>query len=169
MIQTSSTMPSNSQCNIAGGQDGILLILMVNVSNKLGSKKLLIAVIQNGDKILMRKKPAGSPPYKETLYLFGCEPKLGQEDSVTLTQYARKELGINIHSIVPIGEDAEVKQDHDGLVKKFIYANFDCLYQDGTPKVPTGAERVEWIEKEKLHEYDVVPPSVKLFKKMGLY
>jgi hypothetical protein len=142
---------------------------MQNITNKLGSKKLLIVVIQNGDKILMRKKPEGSLPYKETWYLFGCEAKPDQEDSLTLTRYAKEDLGIDIHSIVPIGEDSEVKQDHDGLVKKFIYINFDSLYRGGIPKVPMGAERVEWIAKDKLREYDIVPPSVKLFKKMGLY
>src|SRR3989344_8229566 len=133
---------------------------MQNITNKLGSKKLLIAVIQNGDKILMRKKPAGSLPYKETWYLFGCEPKPDQEDSSTLTQYAKENLGIDIHSIVPIGEDSEVKQDYDGLVKKFVYVSFDCFYRNGIPKVPAGAESVEWIAKDKLHKYDIVPPSV---------
>jgi hypothetical protein len=78
-------------------------------------------------------------------------------------------LGIDIHSVIPIGKDEEVKQDHDGIVKKFIYVDFDCLYRGGSPKIPPGVERVEWIEKSKFREYDIVPPSVRLLEKMGIY
>ncbi len=35
------------------------------------TKILNIAVIENNGKVLMRKKPDGSLPYKETWYLFG--------------------------------------------------------------------------------------------------
>lgn len=35
-------------------------------------KVLNIGVIQKEDTILMRKKPDGSLPYKETWYIFGC-------------------------------------------------------------------------------------------------
>src|SRR6266481_1888809 len=91
--------------------------ILHNISDKLGSKTLLISVIEKDNFILMRKKPAGSLPYKETWYLFGAEAKAGQEDSITLAQYLKGSLGIDIDSIEFVDEDSEVKQDHDGLVK----------------------------------------------------
>ncbi|MDD3101758.1 MAG: hypothetical protein PHE59_01255 [Patescibacteria group bacterium] len=140
---------------------------MNNTANELGTKILLIAVIEKDDAILMRKKPEGSLPYKETWYLFGCERVLNQDDSKTISEYIKKTLNIDIYSIIQIGEDSEVKQDHDGIVKKFIYIDFSCFYKNGLPKTPEGAEKVEWIPKEKIKEYDIVPPSKKLLKKIG--
>ena len=37
------------------------------------TKILSIGIIKNGNTILLRKKPDGSAPYKETWYLFGGE------------------------------------------------------------------------------------------------
>ena len=138
------------------------------MSKNLTTKKLIIAVIEKDGSILMRKKPLDSPPYKETWYLFGCEPVSNQDNPTTIKNYLKSELGIDVEisneSILP---DLEIKQDHDGIKKNFIYINLRCKYLGGTPKIPKGAERVRWIPKDKLSEYDIVPPSVKLFKKLG--
>lgn len=134
----------------------------------LPQKELIIAVIEKDDSVLMRKKPEGSLPYNETWYLFGCEPIANQDNPTTLKNYLKSELGIDVdvsNELIP--PDFEVKQDHDGIEKNFIYINLRCRYLNGTPKIPKGAERVEWIPKDRLSEYDVVPPSVKLFNKLG--
>src|SRR3989344_5903481 len=121
------------------------------MSKNLTTKELIIAIIEKDDSILMRKKPEGSLPYKETWYLFGCEPINNQDNLTTLKNYLRAELGINVKvSNELIAPDFEIKQDHDGIEKNFIYVNLRCKYIDGTPKIPKGAERVEWIPKDKL-------------------
>mgnify|MGYP001582720250 CR=1 FL=1 len=102
---------------------------MTNISEKLESKTLLIAVVENGDNILMRKKPGGSLPYKETWYLFGCERKSNQDDEKTLIEYLKEVIGVDVYSPVNVGEDSEVKQDHDGIVKNFTYRDFSCHYK----------------------------------------
>lgn len=132
-------------------------------------KKLIIAVIEKDGSILMRKKPAGSPPYKETWYLFGCEPIADQEDSITLKNYLKKELGIDVEVCNrSIPSDSEIKNDHDGILKEFTYVNLLCTYVSGQPRVPTGAEQIEWIPEATFSHYDLVPPSVKLLKTLGL-
>ena len=138
------------------------------MTNNLAQKELIIAVIEKDDSILMRKKPAGSPPYKETWYLFGCERIPRQDDPTTLKNYLKIELGVDVevyNEVIPFG--AEIKTDHDGVEKNFIYINLKCKYLGGTPKLPEGVEKVEWIPKNKLSEYDIVPPSLKLFKGLG--
>lgn len=136
--------------------------------NALETKTLLMAVIKDADRILMRKKPAGSPPYKETWYLFGCEPDSNQKNEAILADYLEEALDIKTSSIKQIEEDVEIKKDIDGITKKFIYKDFKCIYQSGTPKIPQGAEDVRWIPVDKLSEYDIVPPTIKLLKKIHI-
>ena len=66
-----------------------------------------------------------------------------------------------------IYRDDEVKQDHDGIVKHFFYIDFRCSYGTGEPVLPAGAEKIEWVPREKLVEYDIIPPSAKLFQELG--
>ena len=138
------------------------------MNTDLPTKELIIAIVEKDEAVLMRKKPAGSMPYKETWYLFGCERIPSQDDISTLKNYLREEIGIDVEVENKIDSfGGEVKQDHDGVEKNFIYLNFRCKYLSGEVKIPKGAERVEWIAKDKLAEYDIVPPSVKLFKILG--
>ena len=142
----------------------------MDTTNKLGKKTLLIALIENDDgDVLMRKKPFGSAPYKETWYIFGCEQIEGKKDEQTLFEYLKNDFGIETKSLVKIGEDHETKQDHDGIVKDFKYIDYSCIYHKGDVKIPKGIEEIKWIPKNKLSEYDIVPPSLKLFKKLGYF
>lgn len=132
----------------------------------LSMKTLLMAVIEKDAAILMRKKPAGSPPYHEMWYLFGCEKDLMKDDTETLAEYLFNTLGIVVNNFLEIGQDGEVKEDHDGIVKQFVYINFTCIYQEGEIKIPEGIEKVSWIPKTELAQYDIVPPTVILLKEL---
>src|SRR5579872_1417228 len=138
------------------------------MNSDLPTKELIIAVIEKDGSILMRKKLQGSPPYKESWYSFVCDRIPGQDDSATIKNYLEDVLGINVEvnlKSVPFG--TEIKKDHDGTEKNFIYINLLCKYISGNPKIPQGAERVEWIPKDKLNEYNIIPPAVKLLKVLG--
>ena len=138
------------------------------MNSDLPQKELLIAVVENTGSILMRKKPAGSPPYKETWYLFGCASIAGHENKETLMNYLKAELGIDVKvsdRIIPHG--FEIKKDHDGVEKSFVYINFLCKYLSGEPKLPGGVEKIEWIQEGELSQYDLIPPSVELLTRLG--
>ena len=79
----------------------------------------------------------------------------------------KKEIGIAVTVSSQPTHGTEIKKDVDGVEKLFIYRNFLCAYVGGTVTVPQGAERVEWIPREKLSQYDLVPPSVKLLTTLG--
>ena len=138
------------------------------MNNNLPTKELVIAIVERDDVVLMRQKPEGSSPYKETWYSFGCDRIPNQDDRTNIKNYLKDTIGIDVEvdnqSITPA---FEIKEDHDGVEKNFIYINLICKYLSGIPKVPQGAIRVEWIPKDKLSEYDIVPPSVKLLKDLG--
>lgn len=137
------------------------------MNTELPTKTLLIAVIEKDDSVLMRKKHAGSLPYMETWYLFGTEKDDMKNDAETLADYIFNTLEITANHFEDIIEDDEVKEDHDGIVKHFTYLSFRCTYQEGELKTPVGIEKIAWIPKTELAQYDIIPPAKKLFEKLG--
>ncbi len=131
-------------------------------------KVLMVAVIENasGD-ILMRKKPAGSPPYKETWYIFGAELLPGEPTSETLRTHIAKQAGIETRMVTQLAWDTEVKADLDGETKQFVYLDVLCSYVSGELRPSTAIEKLEWVKKDALREYDIVPPSKLLFQKLN--
>lgn len=131
------------------------------------TKILIIGNIKKGNSILMRKKFAGSGPYKETWYSFGSEFIAGEDPSQTFKKYVKNFVGIEITPIRYFFWDTEIKKDHDGTEKQFIYLDLECEYASGEPLVPEDLEKVEWVPIEKLNTIDVVLPSVEMFQRLG--
>lgn len=130
-------------------------------------KILVIGIVKKGDAILLRKKPEGSPPYKETWYLFGGELTGSTTPERTIQNQLEKQAGIKIKMTEQLDWDTEVKKDHDGERKLFVYLDCMCEYLSGELQPGEGIERLEWVNIKKLGKYDHVPPSRKLFKKLG--
>ena len=133
------------------------------------TKVLNIAVIEHNGKILMRKKPDGSLPYKETWYSFGGEVIEGNSPEVAAQQIVKLQTGINIKLRENLSWDTEIKEDLDGETKQFIYLDSLYDYVDGELQIGENQniEKLEWIPIENLKDYDIVPPSVILYKKLG--
>lgn len=131
------------------------------------TKTLVIGVVQKDDTVLMRKKPDGSLPYKETWYLFGGEltPETTKEEAIV--NELKNKAGIDTQVIKDLSEDTEIKKDLDGIEKKFIYIDVLCEYLGGDLIPGEGIEKLEWVPIDKLNDYDIVPPSRILFKKLG--
>jgi hypothetical protein len=132
------------------------------------TKVLIIAIVENDKgEILMRKKPDGSPPYTETWYIFGAELVAGQPLDETLRAHILKQAGIETKIARELSWDTEVKADLDGVTKQFVYLDVQCAYVSGELTITEGIEKLEWVPKDKLAQYDVVPPSKILFKKLS--
>ncbi|HSX30687.1 MAG TPA: NUDIX domain-containing protein [Candidatus Saccharimonadales bacterium] len=132
------------------------------------TKVLIIAVVENGkDEVLLRKKPDGSLPYKETWYLFGATLVPGEAPADALRAHLLKQTGVKARMVEALGWDTEVKADLDGITKQFVYLDMRCSYISGALQPAPDIERLEWVPRAKLTEYDLVPPSRVLFKKLG--
>lgn len=129
------------------------------------TKVLNIAVIEKDGQILMRKKPDGSPPYKETWYIFGGEVTGGVSPEDTTKEIVKTQTGLDIKVRSNIGWDMEIKNDLDSERKQFIYLDSIYDYVGGDLVVGNGIEKLEWVPIEKLDQYDIVPPSRTLFEK----
>lgn len=131
------------------------------------TKVLIVAVVKKDGTILMRKKPAGSPPYTETWYIFGAEATSDVDPDEAIINEVRLKSGITVKVTNKISWDTEVKNDLDGIEKFFVYLDVECEYESGDIIVAEGIEKIEWVKPEDLSNYDVVPPSRILFEKLG--
>lgn len=108
-----------------------------------------------------------SEPYQETWYSFGAEFAPGEDPGETFKKYIKGLAGVDVFPMRNFFWDTEIKKDHDGIEKQFIYLDLECEYISGEPTFPKGHEKIEWIPIEKISELDVVPPSVTMFKNLG--
>jgi hypothetical protein len=131
------------------------------------TKVLIVGVVKNDDAILMRKKPDGSPPYKETWYIFGAEATPDVDPDQAIIDEVRSKSGIIVTVTNKISWDTEVKADLDGVTKFFVYLDVECKYVSGDIVVGEGIEKIEWVKQQELYRYDIVPPSRVLFEKLG--
>lgn len=127
---------------------------------------LVIAVIEKDGAILLRKKPDGSPPYRETWYMFGVELK-SEKFEEGLVKSIRKQAGVEVQVSERIGWDTEIKPDKEDRQTLYVYLDCRCNYVSGDLVPGPGIEKLEWVPKERLKEYDLVPPSVKLLRQLG--
>jgi hypothetical protein len=131
------------------------------------TKILIVAVVTQNDSVLMRKKPDGSPPYKETWYIFGAEINYKSDIDQAIIQEIKAKSGITTSVKNRLSWDTEIKNDLDGVEKFFIYLDVECGYVSGNIVIGEGIEKIKWVKKEDLSSYDIVPPSRILFRKLG--
>lgn len=131
------------------------------------TKVLIIGVVKKDGAILMRKKPDGSPPYKETWYMFGAEvtPEVNPDQALIAEVFAKSGVTVEIKN--KFSWDTEIKHDLDGIEKFFVYLDVECEYVSGNIRIGEGIEKIEWIKPEDFDKYDIVPPSKVLFQKLG--
>ena len=128
---------------------------------------MAIAVIKDGDKVLLRKFDPEKNPYKEPWGLFGGR----LEGDGTVEEMLNKELlqrwNMTVHITEQLTWDEDLKKDHDGEEKRFIYLDAMCELSSGEPKPINPNEELTWVAIPDLAEYDHVPPGIRLFKKLG--
>jgi hypothetical protein len=131
------------------------------------TKVLIVGVVKKDNAILMRKKPEGSPPYKETWYIFGIEATSDVNPDDAIIAEVLSKSGVTVTVMNKISWDTEVKYDLDNIEKFFVYLDVECKYVSGEIQVAEGTEKIEWVRMEDLTDYDIVPPSRILFEKLG--
>ena len=128
---------------------------------------MAIAIIKDGNKILLRKVDPAKNPYDEPWALFG-----GRIDGDgTVDELINVELNERWDMNVSINErlwwDEEVKMDHDGETKHFIYLDALCSIVSGSVTPVNQNEQLEWIDLANLGSYSINPPSVVVLKKLS--
>lgn len=132
------------------------------------AKAFVIGIVEKDGRVLLRKKPDGSPPYTETWYLFGGETNADASDAEpVLIKAFKDQAGIRVRPLKRIGWDLEIKPDLERIETLFVYLDYQCEYSAGKLVKGKGIEKLEWVPISKLAAYDLVPPTRKLFQKLG--
>ncbi len=134
----------------------------------MNSVLMAVAVVKNQDqKLLLRKMDPAKNPYSEPWALFGGRI----EGDGTVQDLLNVELTTRWNFSVEITEklwwDEEVKADHDNEVKRFVYIDTLCTISDGTPAPSNKNEELEWVAVDKLHTYELNPPTRILLRRLG--
>lgn len=160
------------------GRDG-MVIFVPNEKNldgtyqalvQAGAKKLqayagpilvVAAIIKSGDRLLITKKK-DTEELKGAWEFPGGTVEYGEDPKETLVREINEELGctINVDSIF----DTEIAISKDG--KHFVIIFYLCSITAGTV-INKEHERFEWINKEKLKDYDFVEADKQIAKKLS--
>ena len=128
---------------------------------------MAIAVVKDGDKILLRKFDPARNPYDKPWGLFGGR----LEGDGSVVELMNKELharwNMKVRIIEQLSWDEDQKKDLDGEEKRFLYLDAMCELASGDPKPINPNEELKWVSIEDIPDYDHVPPGVTLFKKLG--
>jgi len=126
-----------------------------------------IAVVKKEDRILIRKMDPEKSPYAELWALFGGRV----EGNDSILDALNRELSDRWNFTVSITEklwwNEEIKVDHDGEEKRFIYLDVLCSIADGEPRPINENELLQWVLVSELNQYDVNPPTRTLLAKLG--
>lgn len=119
---------------------------------------MAVAIVKDGERVLLRKMNPERNPYQESWALFGGRI----EGDGSVTELLNKELSARWRLEITIDErlwwDEEIKKDHDGEEKRFVYIDAICRVTGGDP-TPGESEQFEWVEAENLFDYELNPPT----------
>lgn len=139
----------------------------MNVSGAVMQTVLMaVAVVRDGDKVLLRKMNPQKSPYKELWALFGG--RIVGDGSVVdaLNSELSARWGFTVRVDKKLWWDEEIKVDHDGEEKRFIYLDVICSILSGEPR-PGEGELLEWVLNAEAEKYDLNPPTRILLNRLG--
>ncbi|MCB9823048.1 NUDIX domain-containing protein [Candidatus Nomurabacteria bacterium] len=128
---------------------------------------MAIAIVRKNDSLLLRKTDPDRNPYQQPWALFGGKIE-GDGDITTLLN---KELEERWSFTVIIDErlwwDEDIKLDHDGEEKRFVYIDALCRVESGEPSPLNPNEELKWVKISDLGNYELNPPTQNVLNRLN--
>ena len=129
---------------------------------------MVVAVIKRNEQILLRKTDPSRNPYQEPWALFGGQIIGDNALSDEMNNDFRKRWDMSVRIVDRLWWDEDVKSDHDGEEKRFIYLDVLAeLNQTYEPSPTNPNEVLEWVNIVDLEAYDLNPPTKTVLSKLG--
>lgn len=125
------------------------------------------------------KDPNGGGVYADCWHIPGGGIEAGETKKVALRREVKEELGLDIKdAIVSLlddkGNGQSVKTLKDTGEEVLVKMNF-YVYKIAIDRMASNIkaipgddiEKVMWVEKQKLKDYKLTPPSIELFSRLG--
>jgi ADP-ribose pyrophosphatase YjhB (NUDIX family) len=126
-----------------------------------------VAVVKDGDKVLLRKMDPLKSPYDQLWALFGGRVESESSVNEALNKELMNRWNFSVSIVEKLWWDEEVKVDHDGEEKRFVYLDAICNIAEGNPDPVNQNETLEWVSVNNLREYAINPPTKTLLTRIG--
>ena len=126
-----------------------------------------VAVVKDGDKVLLRKMDPLKSPYDQLWALFGGRVESESSVDEALNKELMNRWNFSVSIVEKLWWDEEVKVDHDGEEKRFVYLDAICNIAEGNPDPVNQNETLEWVSVNNLREYAINPPTKTLLTRIG--
>jgi len=141
--------------------------LFLCYSNATNTVLMAIAVIKDGNKVLLRKVDPAKNPYSEPWALFGGRIDGDGTVDELINVELKERCDINVSIDEKLWWDEEVKKDHDGETKRFIDLDTLCSITSDSVTPVNQNEQLQWVDLSNLSNYSINPPSVIVLKKLS--
>ncbi len=127
-----------------------------------------VAVITNGDKVLLCRKPKDVGPYPNTWLIPGGGVNFGDETSKeALIREIHEETGLEIDNVKPLIFIEDREPDKKSVMTYFIHLVYTAEYSSGVAKAGDDVTELKWIPIKDIPKITVARPSVTTFKTLG--
>ena len=126
-----------------------------------------VAVVKDGDKVLLRKMDPAKSPYDQLWALFGGRVESESSVNEALNKELMSRWNFSVSIVEKLWWDEEIKVDHDGKEKRFVYLDAICNITEGNPEPVNQNETLEWVSINDLRKYDISPPTKTLITRIG--
>lgn len=126
-----------------------------------------VAVVKDGDTVLLRKMDPAKSPYDQLWALFGGRVESESSVNEALNKELMNRWSFSVNIVEKLWWDEEIKVDHDGEEKRFVYLDAICDIAGGTPHPVNQNETLEWVGINDLRNYDINPPTKTLLTRIG--
>ena len=126
-----------------------------------------VALVKDGENVLLRKMDPAKSPYDQLWALFGGRVESDSSVNEALNKELMNRWNFSVSIVEKLWWDEEVKVDHDGEEKRFVYLDAICNIAEGNPHPVNQNETLEWVSVNDLRDYDINSPTKTLLARIG--
>lgn len=131
------------------------------------NRLIVSAVIKNGNKILLGRKPEGKGPYPDTWHIPGGGVNANESAEEAILREIKEETGLRVDNLVKVAWDTDTEPDKNGEEMYYFFLQFVCDFSSGTLRAGDDMHKFEWVDIKNLSKYNLNKPTKILFKKLG--
>lgn len=136
-------------------------------SQKLPTRYIAAALIQNGDSYLFIKQNKEGGAYPDSLHLPGGGIDEGENPEEAIRREIQEEVGLDVGHVERIDFDWDVV-DYKGKPTLLVFFRFLATYIGGEAVPQSDAKEILWLTKNEILKFHHNPPSLRFLKRLGL-